>query len=97
MLGDTFYGIAILLVIIITSLPQVIKVQIRDDIDFQSSSDVTSLPDDLITSPAPPLPALMAVPPPPTATVTRPSHTAFLTSRHLTFPDTAVGHYSGEL
>ena len=74
---------------------QVIKVQIRDDIDLQSSSDVTSLPDDVITSPAPPPPAAIAAPPHPAA-ATRPSHTAFLTSRHLVFPDTAVGHYSGE-
>lgn len=62
--------------------------QIREDIELQSSSELdttASLSDH--TSPAVP-----------TAAVTKSlPYTSFLSSRHLVFPKTTIGHYSGEL
>ena len=63
-------------------LVQVIRVQIREDMELQSSSELDttgSLSDHVV----------------PVATATT-SYTSFLSSRHLVFPNTTVGHYSGE-
>ena len=66
------------------TLVQVIRVQIREDIELQSSSELDttgSLSDHPITTAATkPLP-----------------DTSFLSTRHLVFPNTTVGHYSGLL
>ena len=66
------------------TLVQVIRVQIREDIELQSSSELDttgSLSDH--TSPA-------------VAVSKSLSYASFLSSRHVVFPNTAVGHYSGE-
>ena len=70
------------------TLVQVIRVQIREDMELQSSSDLDitgSLIDHLTTTTT-------------TTTTTTKSlpNTSFLSSRHLVFPNTTVGHYSGQ-
>lgn len=64
-------------------LVQVIRVQIREDMELQSSSELDttgSLSDHVV----------------PVLTTATTSYTSFLSSRHLVFPNTTVGHYSGE-
>ena len=67
------------------TLEQVIRVQIREDIELQSSSEL-----DTTGSLSDHSPALAA-------TVSKSlSYASFLSSKHVVFPTTAVGHYSGE-
>ena len=66
---------------------QVIRVQIREDMELQSSSEL-----DTTGSLSDHSPALAAA----AAANKSSSYTSFLSSRHVVFPTTAVGHYSGE-
>lgn len=62
---------------------QVIRVQIREDMELQSSSELDTTGS--LSDHSPALTAAKSL-----------SYASFLSSRHVVFPTTAVGHYSGE-